>query len=86
MLVYLPTKKDFMEERAKEWRAFLQREAEARGLAFVDLIPDFRSYPPEELETLFDDHYSEKGNAYIADLLYRKLMTIPAIADRLREP
>jgi hypothetical protein len=86
VFVYLPTKKDFMEERAKEWRDFLHRETAARGLAFVDLIPDFRSYPPEDLESLFDDHYSEKGNSFFAELLYRKLMTIPAVASRLREP
>lgn len=82
VLVYLPTRDDFMGTQSEAWRQFLLDELRKRGLLFIDLIDEFRTLPPQEVRTLFDDnhnHYSEKGNSYIAALLYKKLLAIPGI-------
>jgi hypothetical protein len=60
-------------------------EATNNDWLFVDLIDDFRKYPPQEVKTLFGElHYSKKGNAYIADILYKKLCAIPEISYKLQ--
>ena len=85
VIVYLPMKADYMGKRAEEWRQFLHSEAMSREFIFIDLIEEFRKYPPQEVESLFAGHYSEKGNAYIANILYEKLLSIPEIASRFQE-
>jgi hypothetical protein len=84
VFVYLPMFKDFMEPRSREWRSFLHAESRKRGFLFVDLVDEIRKYAPNEVATLFDHHYSEQGNAYIAKLLHEKLLAIPEISEKLR--
>ena len=85
VLVYLPTKADFMGRRSEEWRQFFHSEAISQEFIFIDLIDEFRKYPPQEVHSLFNGHYSEKGNTYIANILYKKLLSIPEIASRFQE-
>jgi len=92
--VYLPTKEDYGGNRSAPWQQFLQAETTKQDLLFIDLIDEFRKLPPQTIESLFiprgavdfegsAGHYTEKGNTYIAQILYEKLLTIPEISGRL---
>lgn len=76
------------------WRKFLAEYTRQRGLLYLDLTDDFRRLPPEELDKLFmpqgavdfpgaAGHYSEAGNAFVADLIYRRLAANPETAAQL---
>ncbi len=85
VLVYLPVLSDYMGKGAERWRKFLHAEAANNKWLFIDLIEDLRKYPPQEVSTLFRSyHYRERGNAYIADILYKKLRAIPEISYKLQ--
>ncbi len=82
--VYLPTEMDLEPTRLDGLRAFLKEELARRGVIFIDLTGDFRALPAARRETLFltgadspfvgaDGHYSEAGNAFVAQLLLGKL-------------
>ena len=47
------------------------------------MIDDFRKLPVQKVEALFNEHYSEEGNVYIAETLYNKLLAAPQIANIL---
>jgi hypothetical protein len=83
ILVYLPVRADFMGTHSDRWREFLRRESDRNGWWFVDLVDELRTFPPHRVGTLFRGHYSEEGTAYIADVLYRRLLAIPQVAARL---
>lgn len=85
VLVYLPVKSDYIDNSSEEWRRFLNSEATKCGFLFIDLIDEFRRYPHQKVTTLFNGHYSEKGNLYIANILYERLLSIPEIACRFQE-
>jgi len=80
VLVLLPAEVDYMTKYSEYWREFLYNETAKNGWLFIDLIEEIRNYPPQEVGTLFKGHYSEKGNAYIAEILYKKLLAIPEIS------
>ncbi len=79
VLVYLPTRSDLSgnPQRVRDWA---KAEAEARGLRFVDATPAFagRALPP-----LFglDNHYSEAGNALVAEALLPTLRALCGFAE-----
>ena len=97
ILIYLPTLGDheiFEQSSTDRWRSFLNVAAQDTNVIFVDLIEEFRKLPPEELQSLFipEDtldfpaaagHYSAQGNAYIAGVLYKKLLAQPVVSSRL---
>lgn len=88
VLVYLPAgPMDYYGQQAEteQWRSFLRAEAATRGWIFIDLVDELRKLPAEEIDTIFRGHYSEIGNAYIAETLYERLLDIPEIAIRLTE-
>ena len=76
------------------WRKFLAGYAQQRGVLFIDLADDFRRLPPGELDKLFigtgtinfpgaAGHYTEAGNAFVADLIFRQLLANPETAAKL---
>jgi len=88
VLVYLPTRGesggDWM-----AWRKFLAECARQRGLLYLDLTDDFYGLPPGELDKLFIrgfGHYTEAGNAFAANLIYRRLLANPETAAKLHPP
>ncbi len=85
VLVHLPTKSDYMSNWSEGWRHFLHAEAVKHKFIYIDLIDEFRKYPPQKVETLFDGHYSAKGNSYIANIMYEKLISIPEITYKFQE-
>jgi len=85
VLVNLPIKSNYMHNGSEMWRHFLHAEAVKHDFIFIDLIDEFRKYPPLEVSTLFAGHYSAKGNAYIANIMHEKLLAIPEIAYKFQE-
>ena len=85
VLVLLPHLADYTGKSSEEWRQFLHAQAEEQDFIFIDLIDEFRTYPPQEVGSLFGNHYSPKGNEYIANILYKKLLTFPEVARKLKD-
>ena len=93
VLAYLPTRDEG--ESGAYWRKFLAEYAHQHGLLYLDLTDDFRRLPPQQLDQFFiasgaldftgaAGHYTEAGNAFSADLIYRGLLANPEIAAKLR--
>jgi hypothetical protein len=85
VLVYLPTPSDHAAKTSDPWRQLINNEATRNGWIFIDLIEEFRKYPAEQIYKLFRGHLNELGNAYVADIMYKKLMTIPEITDKFEK-
>jgi hypothetical protein len=89
IVVYLPTRSDYYLNVSDFWRQRLEPELAKRNIVFVDLIAEFRRrVPNEQVESLFiggDGHYSVAGNQFVADVLYEKLSTLPAVSQELQE-
>ncbi|HLI04801.1 MAG TPA: hypothetical protein VKU93_11055 [Terracidiphilus sp.] len=94
VLVYLPIQEDLIQRPGPSWRGFLAEYAQEHGLLYFDLVDDFRKLPPAELDKLFiapgqvdfpgaAGHYSEAGNAFVADRIYQRLLANPETAAKL---
>ena len=49
VLVHLPGENDYMGNGSERWRHFLHAEAVKHDFIFIDLIDEFRKYPPQEV-------------------------------------
>lgn len=96
VLLYLPTRFDYESPLSQSWKQFLGNEATKNGLFFIDLIDEFQKLPFQDVDDLFilantigyfnsAGHYTEKGNRYIAAILYKKLIDIPEISEKLNK-
>lgn len=93
VLVYLPNE-SYGYEQTKAWRQFLHEEAAKNNLLLIDLYDEFLKLPHPEVERFFihkndfdpnaAGHYTEEGNAYIAEMLYKKLLSIPELSEKIR--
>ncbi len=94
VLAYFPTREEYAGDSGAFWRKFLAAYAQQHGLLYLDFSDDFHRLPPEELDKLFigkrmigfpaaPGHYSEAGNAFVADLIYRRLLADPQTAAEL---
>jgi len=95
VLVYLPTRPEYADPMEAYWRKFMSDYAQQRGVLFLDLADDFKGLPAQELDKLFiakgavdfpgaTGHYTEAGNALVADLIYRGLLSNPETAAKLQ--
>lgn len=95
VLVHLPTPGDFRQGISDPWRRLAKREAEQRGLPYLDLVAALRRMPARSVESLFiapgamqyraaAGHLTPKGNEWAARELYDYLAAQPAIEARLR--
>lgn len=76
VLVYLPSKKDFANDQETDVAREVQRIAERKQIAFLNLMGAFKSLPPEELARLFvpdGRHYSKHGNRFVAEKLLENI-------------
>lgn len=91
VLAYLPTQEDLSRPGQASWSKFLAEYARQHGLLFLDFADDFRRLPPAERDKRFigqgavefpgaAGHYNEQGNAFVADLIYRRLLSDPKTA------
>jgi hypothetical protein len=90
VFVYLPGPREV--DADHEWRAPARDLALGLELPFIDLTDDLRALPTAERRTIFlpedapaGGHYSEEGNAWAAEALYRALLEIPDVEKRLAE-
>ena len=94
VLAYLPTREEYGTDLGESWRKFLAGYARQHGIPYLDLTDDFKRLPPGELDKLFigtgtiafpgaAGHYTEAGNAFVADLIYRRLLADPKTAAKL---
>ena len=86
--VWLPFEREYRNPRYDHFRKQIKRVVEAQGVRFLDLVPDFRKLPADQLKSLFiqhdiknyvgsKGHYTAKGNRYMAGLIYEKLNAMP---------
>jgi hypothetical protein len=68
------------------WREFVRAEASKNDYFFVDLVEEMRTFPGHTVKKMFrkGGHYSDEGNRYVAEVLYKKLMEIPEISGKLQ--
>ena len=84
ILVYLPSDEDYIyyQPETNLWREWLKIETAKRKILYIDLYDDFLKMSFAEAVTLFnarDRHYSNKGNKFVAEVLYRKLLSLGKI-------
>ncbi len=82
-LVYLPILSDYSDPASDRWRDFVRRDAERRGIPFIDVVDEMRKLPPDEARRLFKDHFSVEGNRFVARTIYSRLVGLPGLSDRL---
>lgn len=84
LLVYLPLQKEFREADSNELQEFVRREAEKRGILFLNLVKELRRVPPSEVTKLFfqedikefyglKSHLTVEGNSFAARKIYEAL-------------
>ena len=95
VLVQLPTTGDFRQGISDPWRGLVRREAEQRGLPYLDLVAELRRMPEQSVEPLFiapgvmqyraaAGHLTAKGNDWVARAVYDHLTAQPVIEARLQ--
>ncbi len=94
-LVYLPVELDCDGDAAGEdLRRYLRKELEPRGFLYWDLTEDFQKLPVREMKKMFiapgqvafrnaQGHYTAEGNKFAAELIYKRMLATPTIAQRL---
>ena len=93
VLSYLPTRDEG--DLGAYWRNFLAEYAHQNGLLYLDLADDLHRLPPQQAEQFFiargandyqgaSGHYTEAGNAFIADLIYQRLLANSETAAKFR--
>lgn len=79
VLVYLPGEWDYRPDAQTDaWRQFVRDEAARQGITFLDLVEEIRRVPPTEVDELYapNAHFSVAGNAWAAEVLYRRLAAL----------
>lgn len=95
VLAYLPIRQELGWKSPGYWRGVLGDYARQHNVLFIDLSDDFRRLSPAEADKLYipngaveaqgaAGHYNETGNAFVADLIYRRLLADPQTAAKLQ--
>ena len=82
---------------SQRWVKALREHAAAAGILYIDLLPELRRLSKDEAKSLFilpggpgfahaEFHYNEKGNRFISEVLYRRLMAHPPVTRALGDP
>lgn len=92
VLMYLPTRRDAEPGPLDARRARIATFASSHNIRLVDLTMSMRALPADSLDMLFiarapanaapgvPGHYSVAGNAWVARLLSRELVAVPALS------
>ncbi len=94
VLAYLPIREELGWKSTGYWREILAEYARQHNVLYIDLTDDFRRQPPEQLDKLFISaqamdvlgaagHYTEAGNALVANRIYLRLLGNPETAAKL---
>ena len=79
VLVFLPTFKDFYDDEFDGLRKWLKDAAKKMDVPFVDLVEEIRALSLAQEKGIFGNHYTEEGNRYVAQKIYRVLLDSGAI-------
>jgi hypothetical protein len=73
-LVYLPIA-GLMDKEPTREAAWLEAYARTKGVAFVNLVADFKALPAGDFARMFrpDNHYTTEGNRFVAAAILREL-------------
>jgi hypothetical protein len=93
VLVYLPTTNELQGDN-QEWINFIEKESQDLGIRLVNAVNTFRSLPQSETESMFipegqlkypdaAGHLNDKGNKFVAGIIYQELKNDPAISPML---
>jgi len=83
VLVYFPVESELTTEAPREWIAFIEAEAAAQNIILVNFFDDFQSLPHKDLVAMYrkkDGHFTERGNEFVAQILYEKLSRHPVLS------
>ena len=93
VFVYLPTEPDIVRDKA--WRQWALPTMDSLELRFLDLTAQLRALPAARANSFFiprgwnaEGHYTEEGNAWVAQMIYEALMDMPrvnAVISNLRQ-
>ena len=90
VFVYLPTKNDLWKDYP--WRLWSEKTMEKHGLNFIDITVSMRERSVSEGYRFFipphkpgGGHYSESGNAWIAETIYKEIEKMPGIKKLIDE-
>jgi hypothetical protein len=95
IIAFLPTEGEYR-AGMPDYIMRLKKDVTKKGIAWVDLVDDFRNLPPEQAKRLFiaqadvpqyksaAGHYTNEGNAFVAQLLYRHITAFPSVAAELK--
>jgi len=94
VIVFFPTQREL--ESESSWRAWVTETMQTLGLPLIDLTPALRQVPAGQAGSFFiaapgsaAGHYTEAGNEWVADQIYRRLMELPQVSrmlDRIEQP
>ena len=91
VLVYLPTLHELMGngQDSQEWLEFLTKELKAVGIPLFDVMSDFRNLPAHQIVSMYiaegqsgPNHFNDQGNAFVAEIIYEKLLNETSILQR----
>lgn len=90
VIVFFPTQREL--EGESSWRPWVTETMQTLGLPLIDLTPTLREVPAGQAGSFFitvpssaAGHYTEAGNEWLADQIYRRLMELPRIRNILDE-
>lgn len=92
--VHLPMIEDIDRQFSRRWVEVMREHSAAAGILYIDLLPELRRLSKDEARSLFilpggpgfahaEFHYNEKGNRFVAEVLYRRLMAHPTVTRAL---
>lgn len=88
VFVFLPTESDIWKDT--QWHSWFLATMDTLELPFIDLTPALRSVPASRAAAFFipywepsGGHYTEAGNEWVAEMLYRRLKEITQIRNLL---
>lgn len=80
VLVYFPVESELTAEVPREWIDFIKAEAAAQNIILINFFDDFQSLSHKEIIAMYrkkDGHFTERGNEFVAKMLYEKLSHHP---------
>lgn len=94
VLVYLPTRAEYGRALDARLPALVRNAAAALGIVHLDLLEAQRRLPEPEIASLYlsqqdvnfpegAGHLSARGNQWVADRIYERIVEIPAVRRRL---
>lgn len=88
VLVLFPVEDELLKETPQDWIEFIETESNAQGIMLINLFDDFHSLPRKDILDMFgtDWHFTERGNEFVARVIYERLRNEPSLAGLFSVP